>query len=75
VLSLKGTGHLSFSDAPWVMPSTITRFGGDPIAPDRGHKIIAACLAEFLDASVRNNRPTEPTKECRAFPEILPQPK
>jgi len=75
VLSLKGTGHLSFSDAPWVMPSTITRFGGEQIAPERGHKIIAECVAEFLDAYLRSGRPSEPTKECRAFPEILLQAK
>lgn len=75
VLSLKGTGHLSFSDAPWVMPSTITRFGGEQIAPERSHKIIAACMADFLDVYIGSNHSSEPTKECRALPEILPQAK
>src|SRR6185295_15599746 len=28
VLQVAGTGHMTFSDAPFVMPETISRFGG-----------------------------------------------
>jgi dienelactone hydrolase len=31
--SIAGTGHMSFSDAPFLMPTTITRFGGKVIEP------------------------------------------
>lgn len=46
---INGTGHLSFSDAPFVMPDTITRFGGRIIAPARGFEIMSAYLRAFFD--------------------------
>src|SRR5262249_734024 len=49
VATVAGTGHLSFSDAPFVMPDTITRFGGKVIEPQRGWLVITRAIRAFLD--------------------------
>lgn len=48
-VSVKGTGHMNFSDAPFVMPDIITRFGGRIIEPARGFEIISSYLRAFFD--------------------------
>ena len=48
--SVAGTEHFSFSDAPFVMPATITRFGGR-IIPRRGWSVITRTLRAYLDQS------------------------
>ncbi|MEO7103979.1 MAG: hypothetical protein ABI311_11380 [Gemmatimonadaceae bacterium] len=45
---IAGTGHFSFSDAPFVMPTTITRFGGRIIDGRRGLRIITVVLRTFF---------------------------
>jgi dienelactone hydrolase len=47
--SIAGTGHFSFTDAPFVMPSTISRFGGKIIKPERGLVVTTAAMRAFLD--------------------------
>lgn len=47
--SIAGTGHFSFTDAPFVMPSTISRFGGKIIAPARGLLVMTETMRAFLD--------------------------
>ena len=47
--SVAGTGHFSFSDAPYVMPSAITRFGGRIIRPERGRTIITTVLRMYFE--------------------------
>jgi len=49
VMRLAGTGHFSFSDAPYVMPSTISRFGGTPIDPRKGLSAIADAILAFAN--------------------------
>jgi hypothetical protein len=44
-----GSGHMTFSDAPFVMPSAITRFGGRIIAADRGWRVITATIRAWFD--------------------------
>jgi hypothetical protein len=64
-----GTGHFSFSDAPFVMPSTITRFGGSIIAGPRGLLIITSAIRVFVDQSA-----TSPDRRLadltQRFPEL-----
>ena len=55
-IRLAGTGHFSFSDAPFVMPSAVTRFGGTFVEPIRGLHIVGATLREFLERA-----PADPT--------------
>ncbi len=45
---IAGTGHLSFSDAPFVMPTTITRFGGAVIDPMRSRGVVTQLVLAFL---------------------------
>ncbi|HJR54533.1 MAG TPA: hypothetical protein VJ982_12575 [Gemmatimonadota bacterium] len=45
-----GTGHFSFSDAPFVMPSAIARFGGQIIDARRGLLVITTVLHDFFEA-------------------------
>lgn len=49
VASVAGTGHFSFSDAPFVMPTAISRFGGRIIDPVRGWTILTTVLRTFFD--------------------------
>jgi hypothetical protein len=65
---------MSFSDSPFVMPDTITRFGGDIIKPERGETVIATCAGEFLDGYVRGNAKAKEGKQCAALPEISSNP-
>ncbi len=48
VMKVRGTGHLTFSDGPFTMPSTITRFGGSLIDPIRGLAIITGTIEGYL---------------------------
>ena len=40
---------MSFSDAPFVMPDTINRFGGRIIEPRRGFEIMSRYLNDFFN--------------------------
>jgi dienelactone hydrolase len=69
VLSIGGTGHLSFSDAPYTMPNTISRFGGTIIAPDRLFRIVIHLLENYFTHEFSGNSPFH-TNE---FPELTLQ--
>lgn len=49
LVSVAGTGHMSFSDAPFTFPAAVTRFGGKQIDPLRGHRIVSAYLRAFFE--------------------------
>jgi hypothetical protein len=53
VAHVAGTGHFSFSDGPFVMPSTISRFGGRIIPATRGLTVISSTLRAFFDRELR----------------------
>jgi dienelactone hydrolase len=72
VLSIRGTGHFSFTDAPFVMPDTITRFGGKIIAPERGEQVVSSCLLGFFNAHLREKSKSDGLEQCRKFEEIVP---
>lgn len=55
IVSVAGTAHMSYSDAPVVMPTTITRFGGTIIDPARGRAVIYRLISAFLE-EVRTHR-------------------
>jgi len=65
VLSMRGTGHFSFSDAPFVMPDTILRFGGDILDFHQAHRATTECLAEFFEAQVGGSGQR---RSCERFP-------
>ncbi len=73
IWSVQGTGHFSFSDAPFVMPDAITRFGGNTTTAERGHQVITTCLVEFFDGYVGQGAgPKSAPKRCSTFAEIVP---
>ena len=72
ILSVQGTGHFSFTDAPFVMPTTITRFGGKIIAPERGEQVVSTCLLGFFDAHLQGKAKSDGLEQCRKFEEIIP---
>ena len=51
--SIAGTGHSSFSDMPYVMPSALTRFGGKIIDADRGLQVITTVVRTFFELQLR----------------------
>ena len=69
VVEIRGTGHHSFSDAPFVTPSLVTRWGGEPIGPLRGHHLTAALLRAFFDAWLRDGSPDAVRAVAEAAPE------
>ncbi|MEE1885325.1 serine hydrolase [Pedobacter flavus] len=48
-IKIKGAGHLSFSDAPFVVPSMINKFGGKKIKPFDGYELILQHINQFLE--------------------------
>lgn len=70
VVGVRGTGHFSYSDGPFVMPTTITRFGGQIIDPDRGQEIIVAALISFLDSELKGKGPPGFPALAKRYPEF-----
>lgn len=48
-VKVAGGSHMSFSDAPIVMPDTIARFGGEVMTADRSMEIYAGLVAQFVE--------------------------
>ena len=57
-VKIRGTGHLSFSDAPFVMPDTITRFGGNILEPQAAFTRVTAYLLAFFDEYLKGEHQT-----------------
>lgn len=51
VMKVQGTGHFTFSDGPFTMPTTITRFGGTLIDPKRGLAVILGTVEAYLKSA------------------------
>ncbi len=48
VLTIRGTGHFSFSDGLFTMPNAITRFGGTILDPKAALSIITGTIEAYL---------------------------
>ena len=70
LVSIKGTGHMSFSDAPFVMPETITRFGGRIIDSPRGLEIMTMYLRAFFDQYLQGQESDLFQGPPDAYPEV-----
>jgi dienelactone hydrolase len=55
-VKIQGTGHMSYSDSPFVMPDAITRFGGRIIDARRGYEITTRYLIAFFDKYLNGTR-------------------
>lgn len=56
-IKIEGVGHMSFSDAPFVLPDMITRFGGELMNFEKAYEVIHRAMEEFLDAIFDCRRP------------------
>jgi dienelactone hydrolase len=56
VAFVAGTGHFSFSDAAFVMPTAITRFGGRIIEPTRGWTVITSAVRAYFDETLSGGK-------------------
>jgi hypothetical protein len=74
VASVAGTGHFSFTDGPFVMPSTITRFGGRIIDAQRGWTVISDAIRAFFDRELlgRGNGLAGVAAQHRSSPSFCP---
>lgn len=54
-IKIPGSGHMSFSDAPFVAPTMISRFGGKVIDPNKGFEIIFDATKTFLEYAFYNS--------------------
>jgi dienelactone hydrolase len=66
-----GTGHFSFSDGPFMMPTTITRFGGRIIDAGRGWRVITTTLRAFFDEYLSTTRGSSLVRLTKTFPELV----
>jgi len=69
--SILGTGHMSFSDAPFVMPDTITRFGGRIIDARRGFEIMSLYIRAFFGQVLEGTPSTLLEGPSRQNPEVV----
>ncbi len=70
LIGINGTGHMSYSDAPFVMPETITRFGGKVIDPERGFEIMMVCIRAFFEHYLDGEERGLPGGLVERYPEI-----
>lgn len=70
VLSIRGTGHMTFSDGPFVMPDTITRFGGEILDFVVAHRVLTACMGDFLKRYAVRKRSSPRPLPCQKLPQV-----
>jgi hypothetical protein len=69
-IKINGAGHMSYSDAPFVMPDTITRFGGRIIDARRGFEIMTHYIRDFFDKYFYDKRSDLLDGARSPYPEI-----
>ena len=55
-IAITEASHMSFSDAPYVMPATLTRFGGVLMSADRSFELMTGIVDAFARAYGPNGR-------------------
>jgi len=66
-LQVKGTGHFSFSDAIYLMPTLVTRFGGKIMSKEKVVDITCRSLRDFISG---DNTKQKLNKLAAEYPEI-----
>ncbi|HEX8890618.1 MAG TPA: hypothetical protein VF779_15810 [Pyrinomonadaceae bacterium] len=69
-IKINGAGHMSYSDAPFVMPDTINRFGGRIIEAGRGFEIMSHYIRAFFDKYFNNQRSDLLDGSTPVYPEV-----
>lgn len=69
-IKLNGAGHMSYSDAPFVMPDTINRFGGRIIDARRGYEIMTHYTRDFFGKYLMGKRSDLLDAAQSPYPEV-----
>ncbi|MDB4872235.1 MAG: hypothetical protein JWL97_3239 [Gemmatimonadales bacterium] len=67
IVKLQGTGHFSFSDAPFLMPSLL-QGTGSTLSPIRAHILVVSYLTAFFDRFLRDAQPRLLTRGLTTVP-------
>jgi predicted dienelactone hydrolase len=68
-LTIRGTGHSSFSDIPRLIPLQAVNQAG-PIAPERAARITTAYTSAFFDRHLEEENKAWPPDVVSTFPEV-----
>jgi len=68
-LTIRGTGHSSFSDIPRLIPLRAVNQAG-PIAPERAARITMAYTSAFFDRHLNEEDEAWPPDAASSFPEV-----
>ncbi len=69
-IKINGAGHMSYSDAPFIMPDTISRFGGRIIEARRGYEIMTHYIRDFFGKYLMGKRSELLDKAKSPYPEV-----
>lgn len=69
-VTVRGAGHMSFSDAPFTFPDAITRFGGTPLPAARALGLVGGVVRAFFDEQLKEG-PRESVARFVAQHEVL----
>jgi pimeloyl-ACP methyl ester carboxylesterase len=69
-VKISGAGHMSYSDAPFVMPDTINRFGGRIIDARRAFEIMTHYLHDFFNKYLSGKRSALLDGARSPYPEV-----
>lgn len=64
VVTVRGTNHVSFSDAPFTMPSSITRWGGNYLSAVTLNRSVMRLVEAYCDRRFKQS-PFSPTRISR----------
>jgi pimeloyl-ACP methyl ester carboxylesterase len=69
-IKINGAGHMSYSDAPFIMPDTINRFGGRIIDASRGYEITTHYIRDFFGQYLMGRRSELLDRAKSPYPEV-----
>jgi dienelactone hydrolase len=70
-IKIKGTGHFSFSDALFVLPDMVTRFGGKILDGRKNQEIVSDCIRTFIKHVGSRQKSEELMTVIKKYPEIF----
>ncbi len=68
--SIHGTGHMSFTDAPFMMPETLSRLGGTYLSPERVLEIVVEVTRAFIVEELLEEEGTSAADTLETYSEI-----
>lgn len=70
-VKVQGAGHMTYSDSPFTMPDTITRFGGKIIDTRLGYEIISAYIRDFFNKYLKREPAKMLDKAASPYAEVI----